>query len=98
MKKLHPEAEEFPPYRLHDLRRSARTWMSKAGVPSDHAERVLGHVIGGVRGIYDRHAYFDEKKLALEKLAAQITAIVDPPPSNVRQFPQAAGGKDARSQ
>jgi hypothetical protein len=24
--------------------------MSRAGVPSDHAERCLGHVIGGVRG------------------------------------------------
>src|SRR5262249_29215479 len=40
---------------LHDLRRTARSLMSRAGVPSDHAERCLGHVIGGVRGVYDRH-------------------------------------------
>jgi integrase len=29
-------------WRLHDLRRTARSLMSRAGVPSDHAERCLG--------------------------------------------------------
>src|SRR6516225_2812844 len=46
---------------LHDLRRTARSLMSRAGVPTDHAERCLGHVIGGARGVYDRHAYHAEK-------------------------------------
>jgi integrase len=36
-------------WRIHDLRRSARSLMSRAGVDKDHAERCLGHVIGGVR-------------------------------------------------
>jgi integrase len=48
-------------WRLHDLRRTARSLMSRAGVQSEHAERVLGHVIGGVAGIYDRHSYDAEK-------------------------------------
>jgi hypothetical protein len=52
--------------------------MSRAGVPSDHAERCLGHVIGGVRGTYDRHQYFAEKRHAFEALAAQIERIVHP--------------------
>ena len=69
--------------------------MSRAGVLSDHAERVLGHAIGGVRKTYDRHEYYDEKKHAFDALAQQIAAIVDPPPANVLPFPQAAGGKDA---
>jgi|SRR5215211_4905559 len=63
---------------LHDLRRTARSLMSRAGVPSDHAERCLGHVIGGVRGTYDRHEYHAEKKQAYEALAAQIERIVAP--------------------
>ena len=63
---------------LHDLRRTARSLMSRAGVNSDHAERCLGHVIGGVKGIYDRHAYHAEMGLAYEKLAALIESIVDP--------------------
>lgn len=63
---------------LHDLRRTGRSLMSRAGVPSDHAERCLGHVIGGVRGTYDRHAYHAEKKQAFEALAAQIDRILNP--------------------
>ena len=42
-------------WRLHDLRRSARSLMSRAGVDSDIAERCLAHTIGGIRGVYDRH-------------------------------------------
>ena len=60
---------------LHDLRRTARSLMSRAGVPSDHAERCLGHTIGGIRGVYDRHTYRQEMLLASEKLAALITQI-----------------------
>lgn len=63
---------------LHDLRRTGRSLMSRAGIPSDHAERCLGHVIGGVRGTYDRHAYHAEKKQAFEALAGQIDRILNP--------------------
>jgi hypothetical protein len=52
--------------------------MSRAGVPQDHAERCLGHVIAGVRGTYDRHRYLDEMLHAYEALAAQIERIVNP--------------------
>jgi integrase len=65
-------------WRLHDLRRTARSLMARAGVSSDHAERVLGHAISGVRGIYDRFAYRDEKADALAKLAMLIESIVHP--------------------
>jgi integrase len=65
-------------WRLHDLRRTSRSLMSRAGVSSDHAERCLGHVIGGVRGTYDRHEYFAEKAHAYEALAAQIGRIINP--------------------
>jgi integrase len=61
-------------YTLHDLRRTARSLMSRAGVPTDHAERCLGHVIGGIRGVYDRH--HREKAQAFEALAALIERIV----------------------
>lgn len=63
---------------LHDLRRTGRSLMSRAGVDADHAERCLGHVIGGVRGTYDRYAYHAEKKAAFEALAGQIDRIINP--------------------
>jgi integrase len=63
---------------FHDLRRTARSLMARAGVPSDHAEQVLGHVVPGVRGVYDRHEYRDEKLAALEKLGALLERILQP--------------------
>ena len=57
--------------------------MSRAGVPTDHAERCLGHVIGGVRGVYDKYEYLPEKRRAFEALAALIERIVNPPAANV---------------
>jgi Arm DNA-binding domain/Phage integrase central domain len=63
---------------LHDLRRTARSLMSRVGIDSDHAERCLGHVIGGVRGVYDRHEFHAEKKRAYEALASQVDRIVNP--------------------
>jgi integrase len=63
---------------IHDLRRTARSLMGRAGVPTDHAERCLGHVIGGVRGVYDRYEYFNEKAEAYEKLASVIEHVVCP--------------------
>lgn len=68
---------------LHDLRRTARTLMGKAGVRPDIAERVLGHVIHGVEGVYDRHSYLNEKRDATERLAALIERIVSPPAGSV---------------
>jgi integrase len=73
----------IPNWTLHDLRRTARSLMSRAGVPTDHAERCLGHVIGGVRAVYDRHAYRDEKARAYEALAALIDRIINPQPNVV---------------
>lgn len=76
-------AAGFVGWTLHDLRRTARTLMSRAGVASDTAERVLGHQQEGVEGIYDRHAYVDEKAAALAALAALVGRIVNPPADNV---------------
>jgi integrase len=64
---------------LHDLRRTARTLLSRAGVAADIAERCLGHVIGGVRRVYDCHEYQREKLASFEALAALIGNIVHPP-------------------
>ena len=77
------KVEPKPNWALHDLRRTAKTLMVRAGVRPDISERVLGHVIAGVEGTYDRHSYAEEKRDALEKLAAMIERILNPFPSNV---------------
>jgi integrase len=75
--------EPIPNWTIHDLRRTAKTLMARAGVRPDISERVLGHVIAGVEGTYDRHSYEDEKRDALEKLAEMVERILNPPPANV---------------
>jgi integrase len=70
------DAKLAKPWVVHDLRRTARSLMSRAGVRPDIAERVMGHAIAGIEGIYDRHSYRDEKADALARLAALIDAIV----------------------
>lgn len=73
----------FTNWTLHDLRRTARSLMSRAGVRSEIAERVLGHAKGGVEGIYDRHSYVTEKADALRKLAGLVEIILRPSTDNV---------------
>jgi integrase len=75
---------------IHDLRRTARSLMTQAGVPPDHAERALGHTIGGVRGVYDRHGYREEKRQAFEALTRHVERVVKPRP-NVVPTRRAAG-------
>jgi integrase len=67
------------PWWFHDLRRTARTLMAAAGVADVVAELVLGHAQRGVQAVYNRHAYFEEKAEALDKLAARLTDIINMP-------------------
>jgi integrase len=83
LRELGTNSPPLPRWTLHDLRRTARSLMSRAGVPTDHAERCLGHVIGGVRGVYDRHEYLEEKRQGFEALAALVERIVNPRPNVV---------------
>jgi integrase len=77
LRKQDKDAKSLPRWTLHDLRRTARSLMSRGGVSSDHGERALGHVMGGIRGVYDRHAFYDEKKRAFEVLASQVEHIIN---------------------
>jgi hypothetical protein len=76
----------MPGWTLHDLRRTAKSLMSRAKVRPEHSERVLNHMIRGVEGTYDRYSYVDEKRDALDRLARLVREIVDGLPSKVVNF------------
>jgi integrase len=80
LKKILPGMK---PWVLHDLRRTARTLMSRVGIRPDVSERVLGHKQQGVVGVYDRFDYREEKADALKRLAALVETIVNPRAGNV---------------
>ncbi len=70
---------------LHDLRRTAASGMAKLGTPVNVLSKVLNHVSagahGGVTAIYNRYAYEDEKRQALEAWGQRITELVSPTPN-----------------
>ncbi|MBW9258589.1 MAG: site-specific integrase [Candidatus Thiodiazotropha sp. (ex. Lucinisca nassula)] len=68
---------EIEHHTIHDMRRTSRTLMSKAGVASHIAERCLNHKIPKVEGTYDRWEYFDERREAHEKIADLLSPIVN---------------------
>jgi integrase len=70
---LAPGAEPWTP---HDLRRTVRTNLARLRFDSSICELVLGHAIGGMRGVYDVHSYLDEKREALDAWAQRLWGIV----------------------
>jgi integrase len=90
---LDAKVPNMEPWVIHDLRRTARSPMAKAGVADNIAERVLGHAIPGVHGVYNRHDCLDEKAEALHKLSALVERILNPPEPNVIAMPTSARKK-----
>ena len=62
----------------HDLRRSARTLLAAMGCPGDVAESVLGHMIPGVAGAYNRHQYDAERVEWLRRLSDHLEELAQP--------------------
>lgn len=65
---------------LHDLRRTVATGLQRLGVRLEVTEAVLNHVAGsraGIVGVYQRHAWAEEKRAALNAWGAHVAALVD---------------------
>ena len=60
----------------HDLRRTAATMMTGAGVPRLTVSKLLNHSEGGVTRIYDKYTYDDEKTQACEIWERKLRAIL----------------------
>lgn len=72
--------EPLAAWTLHDLRRTVATVMAdRLGIQPHIIEAVLNHVSGhkgGVAGVYNRASYESEKRIALDRWAAHLDAIV----------------------
>jgi integrase len=66
----------IPHFTPHDLRRTAASLMTAAGIPRLHVEKVLNHTIDDVAEIYDRHDYAREKRVALSRLGESLAKIL----------------------
>lgn len=72
------EGVNFPiaPFTIHDLRRTGSTRLHEHGFNSDVIEKALNHTIGGVRGIYNRAEYADQRKQMLQFWADYVEGLV----------------------
>ena len=68
------------PWVNHDIRRTVRSNLAKLKIAEEVSEAVLAHVQPGIKGVYNVHAYQDEKLDALQKWGARVLEIVPPEP------------------
>jgi len=62
--------------RLHTLRTTVRTRLSELGVAPDVGERILGHTMGKIRSVYDKHDYLPQMRAAMETWARALASLV----------------------
>lgn len=63
---------------LHDLRRTAASYMASLGISTTVISKVLNHVESGITAVYNRHSYDSEKQGALERWERHLLNIVTP--------------------
>jgi integrase len=79
---------------FHDLRRTAATGMARLNIPPHVVDKILNHTGGSIRGVaavYNRHAYIDERRAALEAWSRHVESLVHPTPVNVVPLRAPAG-------
>jgi integrase len=68
------------PWTLHDIRRSVVTHLNERGLAQPHIiEATINHLggyKGGVAGVYNRAAYYNEKRDALQRWADHLAELV----------------------
>jgi integrase len=77
---LRQRLGEMKPWWLHDLRRSCATGMAEIGIQPHIIEAVLNHISGhkgGIAGIYNRAAYAEPMRVALQRWADHVAALLD---------------------
>jgi integrase len=91
-------ADQMPGWGLHDLRRTVSTRMNgdELGVMPHVVEAVLGHVVPGVAGVYNRAGYERETRIALERWDGYINRLVAAQPRSA-SVTKARRRRDRRS-
>ena len=91
-----PLKVKLPAWVNHDIRRTVRSQLSRLKISEETREAVLAHVRPGIKGVYDWHDYFDEKREVLELWADQIkaTASLRSKTVSVRAVPVVGVGDD----
>ncbi len=72
VKVIQDRGEDFAPLTVHDLRRTASTLLHEAGFNSDWIEKCLAHEQRGVRAVYNKAEYADQRREILQSWADMV--------------------------
>ncbi|WP_368871820.1 tyrosine-type recombinase/integrase [Proteus terrae] len=72
VKRINEKGIEFEPVTVHDLRRTASTLLHEAGYNSDWIEKCLAHVQNGVRAVYNKAEYAEQRRKMLQEWADMV--------------------------
>ncbi|MGF6482266.1 tyrosine-type recombinase/integrase [Paraburkholderia sp. JPY419] len=72
VKLICARGEVFEPLTVHDLRRTASTHLHEAGFNSDWIEKCLAHEQRGVRAIYNKAEYAEQRRVMLQAWADML--------------------------
>jgi len=75
MKGVCDELKITDEIRAHDLRRTFGTSVTRLGYSPDCMDRLLNHVDGGVRAVYDRWRYRSENEAIWRAVAAHVLKL-----------------------
>jgi integrase len=89
--KANPKAK-LPPWRLHDLRHTLKTWMQRSRIAKDVRNAVQNHHDGDMDELYGHYTFEAEKREALEAWARHIQGL-GADRANVVPLPKQQRGK-----
>lgn len=78
---LFKKVPNVPHFVLHDLRRTFASGLQRLGVRLEVTESLLGHTsgsLGGIRAVYQRYDYADEKCEAIELWEDHVSSLLRP--------------------
>jgi integrase len=95
-KAAQKDSKPLGKFTVHDLRRTASTLLHEAGYNTDWIEKCLAHEQKGVRAIYNKAEYAEQRRVMLQDWADMIDrwvkgdpalwAVVPPPSSPLSTF------------
>lgn len=77
VKRINAKGVSFEPLTVHDLRRTASTLLHEAGFNTDWIEKCLAHEQKGVRAVYNKAEYAEQRRDMLQQWADMVDGWIE---------------------
>ncbi|OJN88540.1 hypothetical protein BK308_26610 [Escherichia coli] len=63
-------------WRTHDFRRTLVTRLSEMNVEPHVTERMLGHELGGIMSVYNKHDWIEAQRKACKRQRSTVLTLI----------------------